>query len=175
MILEQPREPALHDFAHHPEIIAGGDVGRFDVELAVLVFHEPFRPGDDHAADGIGAHDVGVVVDLDAARRMGRFEGLGQPFQKPRLAGAVGKLAGHAPRAHWSCVGSTRSRFSPRLGFADLDAPPALWLKASAIRSAGSEIVRGQDQLGDRLVVVELREEALQHLARLDDGSALGK
>jgi hypothetical protein len=59
-----------HDLAHHAEIIAGRE-GRsiLDVELAVLVFHEPFRPGDDHAADRIGAHDVGVVVDLDPARR----------------------------------------------------------------------------------------------------------
>jgi hypothetical protein len=99
VILDQPREAALHDLAHHPEIIAGRDVGRFDVELAVLVFHEAFRAGDDHAADRIGAHDVGVVVDLDPPGRAGQAEGFGQSFQQPRLARGFGQMPARASRA----------------------------------------------------------------------------
>ena len=81
-LLEQPREAPRHHLAHHAEVVAGRDVGRFDVELAVLVLHEAFRPRDHHAADGIGAHDVGVVVDLDAPRRFGQPEGLREAFEQ---------------------------------------------------------------------------------------------
>ena len=48
-------EAAGQHFAHHAEIVAGGDVGRFDVEGAVVLFRKPSSPGDDHGADGIGA------------------------------------------------------------------------------------------------------------------------
>ncbi len=72
LFLEQPREAPRHHLAHHAEVVARRDVGRFDVELAVLVLHEAFRPRDHHAADGIGAHDVRVVVDLDALRHIGQ-------------------------------------------------------------------------------------------------------
>jgi hypothetical protein len=53
LLLQKPREAALHDLAHHAEIVAGRDVGRADVELAILVLHETFRPGDDHRADRV--------------------------------------------------------------------------------------------------------------------------
>ncbi len=69
MLLEEPREAAAEDLAHHREIIAGGEVLGTDVELAVAVLHEAFRPGDDHRADRIGSLDVRVVEHLDAARR----------------------------------------------------------------------------------------------------------
>jgi hypothetical protein len=85
MLLQKAGEAPLHHLAHHAEIVARRDVRRADVELAVLVLHEPFRPGDDHRADRVGAHDVRVVVDLDAARRLFQTERLGKAGQQARL------------------------------------------------------------------------------------------
>jgi hypothetical protein len=49
---------------------------------------------------------------------MGQVEGLGQPFQQPRLRGRFGQLRPSASRALLSAW-STRSRFSPRCGTRD--------------------------------------------------------
>ena len=66
----QPLEPPRQHLAHHAEVVARREVLRVDVELAVLVLAEALRPRDDHRADRVGALDVAVVVDLDAARRL---------------------------------------------------------------------------------------------------------
>ena len=63
------------------------------LNLRYWFFDEAFRPGDDHGADGIRAHDVGVVVDLDAARRLGEAEGLGEAVEQPRLGRRLGQPA----------------------------------------------------------------------------------
>ena len=69
MLLEQALEPPREHLAHHAEIVARREPFGADVELAVLVFGKAFRAGDDHGADRVRAHDMRIVVDLDAARR----------------------------------------------------------------------------------------------------------
>ena len=49
--------------------------------------------GDDHGADGVGARDVRVVVDLDAARRLVEAEEVGDAFEQGLLRRAFGELA----------------------------------------------------------------------------------
>ncbi len=99
VFLDQPRETPLDDFSHHAEIVARRNVGRADVELSVLIFDEAFRPGDDHAADSVRAHDVGVIIDLDPARRVRQAEGLGHTLQKTGLRRCFGKPPPSASRA----------------------------------------------------------------------------
>ena len=93
MLLDQPAETPLHHLAHHAKIVARRDLGRADIELAILVFDETFRPGDDHRADGIGAHDVRVVVNLDASRCLLQPEGLGHTLEQARLRRRLGQPA----------------------------------------------------------------------------------
>jgi len=69
LFADETGEAALHHLAHHAEIVTRGDLGRADIELPVLVFHETFRTRHDHRAHSIGAHDVRVVVDFDTSRR----------------------------------------------------------------------------------------------------------
>ena len=80
MFLDEARKPPLNHFAHHTKIIARCDVGRFDIELAILILDEAFRPGNDHTTNCIRAHDMRVVIDFDAARRVWKAKGLGQTF-----------------------------------------------------------------------------------------------
>ncbi len=96
IFLEQPFEAPRQHLFHHAEIIAGGQVIALDVELAVLVFHEPVRPRHDHRADGIGALNVAVVIDLDPLRRRVQVKRLGQPFQQLGLRRRFGHLARQA-------------------------------------------------------------------------------
>ncbi len=79
--------------AHHAVIVARREVGRADVELAILVFLEALRAGDDHGADRIGALDVAVVVDLDALRNARQPERVGQRLEQLLLRRRVGELA----------------------------------------------------------------------------------
>ena len=81
----QPLETPPQNFAHHGVVVAGFCVGRLDVELAVLAFHEPVRPRHDHGADGVGAHDVAVVVDFDPARHAVKTKPVGQAFEQAGL------------------------------------------------------------------------------------------
>jgi hypothetical protein len=73
-----------------------------DVELAVLALDEPVRPGDDHRADGVGALDMAVVVDLDPARRASSPKASASPassFAAPRPRPCAGQaFAGVAQR-----------------------------------------------------------------------------
>src|SRR5690606_11395461 len=61
-------ETAGEHFAHHAEVVPGSEVFRFDVKGAVVLFRQTFETGDHHSAHSIGALNVGVVVNLDAAR-----------------------------------------------------------------------------------------------------------
>ena len=100
-LLDQPLESPAQDLAHHAEVVAGREVGGADVELAVLVLLEAFRPGDDHGADRVRPLDVTVVVHLDAPRQPRQREGLAQRVEQLALRGGLGELARRAPRAHW--------------------------------------------------------------------------
>ena len=90
---QKPLEAARQHLAHHAEIVAWRQIRGLDVELPVLVLHEAFRPCDDHRADGVRAHDMGVVVDLDAARRALESEDMRNAGQQLALARAFGELA----------------------------------------------------------------------------------
>ena len=94
-------EAALEHLAHHGEVVAGRDRAA-DAEFAVGVLLEALRPGHDHHAIGVGAHDVAVVVDLDPLRRGRQAEErrrrlpAASPGRRSRPACAP------APRARWS-------------------------------------------------------------------------
>ena len=79
--------------AHHRVVVARRQRRALDVEGAVLVLHEAFRPGDDHRADRVGPHDVRIVVDLDPPRRRCEAEGGGERREQLRLARRFGELA----------------------------------------------------------------------------------
>ena len=165
VFLQQAGEAAGQDFLHHAEVVAGGDLGPLDVELAVLALDEALGAGDDHAADGIGAHDVAVVIDLDPARGCGQIEGLGHALQQTHLGGAFR----HAPRQAFAGVaGGVGDQLGLFAALRDQD----LDLAAGAFREhLGGQIgvlgrVGQQDLTRGRLVVVELHDEGLHHLVR---------
>ncbi len=85
-------EAAGEDFAHHGEIIAGGERA-FDGEFAVGGFQGSVGSGDDHDAVGVGAHDVGVIVGFDAFGGFGQGEDFGGGGEEFRLAGGFGEFA----------------------------------------------------------------------------------
>jgi hypothetical protein len=55
VFLQQAGKAAGQHLFHHAEIVARGDLGALDVELAILAFDPALGAGDDHAAHGIGA------------------------------------------------------------------------------------------------------------------------
>ena len=142
---QQPLEAALQHLAHHAEIVAGREVGRADVELAVLVLAEAFGPGDDHGADRVRALDVAVVVDLDAARRARQAEGLGQRRSSFCCDEVSASLRASASRALASAC-STSSFFSPRCGTAISTLWPLLVAQRLGQQRAVLDVVREQDQ-----------------------------
>ena len=103
VFLLQPGEAAFKHLAHHPEIVARGGLRPLDVELAIAVLAEAFGPGDDHRAGRVGAHDVAVVVDLDALRHVGQLERIGQLAQDLALRRRSRPAGGRALPRH--CAG----------------------------------------------------------------------
>ena len=88
------------------------------------VFMKPLRPGDDHRADRVRPHDVGIVVDLDAADRPVDAERHAERRKKLVLARGFRQLA----RQGLARVGFgmfDNSRFSPRCGRDDVDLAPS--------------------------------------------------
>ena len=67
-------------------------------------FTKPSCPATIIAADGVRAHDVAVVVDLDPLRRAVEAEGLGEPVEQRRLAGALGHPPGQRLARVTRCV-----------------------------------------------------------------------
>ncbi len=82
-------EAAAQHFAHHAEIVARRQILALDVEGPVMRLHEAVRPGDDHRADGVRAHDVGIVVDLDPPQRVFDAKGGGECGEQLFLARAI--------------------------------------------------------------------------------------
>src|SRR5260221_9800382 len=134
-----------------------------DVEFAVRALHQAFGPGDDHRADRIGALDVAVVVDLDAARRRLEAERGGDPFEQLALRGALRDAT--AERLARVVEGvAEKTRALAALGHQQRD----LALGADGQR-LGDQLGLGerlaeQDQGRRRLVVVELADEGGEHL-----------
>ena len=89
----EARETPPQHFAHHRVIVARRQRRALDVERAVLVLHEAVGAGDDHRADRIGPHDVGIVEDFDAADRMIDAEGGAERGEQFLLRRRVGELA----------------------------------------------------------------------------------
>ncbi|CCC98265.1 protein of unknown function [Azospirillum baldaniorum] len=165
VLLDRPAEAAGHDLAHHREVVAGGALG-LDVELAVGVLDEALRPGDDHGADGVGALDVGVVVDLDALRRAVQPEDRRHPVEQPRLRRTFGQPPPMGlPRVGQGVLDDAplvaplgRGQFHPVAGAQRQGLGQQFLLR---------QVVVDQDEAGGRLVLVELRDEGGQHLRSL--------
>ena len=161
----QPLEAPLQHLAHHAEVVARRELRRADVELAILVLPEALRPGDDHRADRVRALDVAVVVDLDALRHARQAERLGEPLQQLLLRRGVGELAAERLARIDQRMRDQLLLLAP-LRHRDLDPAAGLGAQRLGQQFALGNVVRQQDQRGRRLVVVELREERAQHLAR---------
>ena len=93
IVLGKAREAPLQDVAHHAEVVTRRDAVVLDIELAIRVLLEAFRPGDDHRATGVRTLDMAVVVHLDAFRRLFEFEKVGKLPQQLCLSGRFGKPA----------------------------------------------------------------------------------
>jgi hypothetical protein len=149
LFLDQAGEAAAQHLLHHPVVVAGRQLGRADVELAVLALHEALRPGHDHAAHRVGALDVAVVVDLDPLGRASRPNASQTPASSLVWAEPS---AIFRPRASRALVRAwpTRSAFSPRWGWLISTLRPLFRQKASASssRSAGSRLVRIRRGIG---------------------------
>ena len=163
-LLRKLRETARQHLAHHAEIVAGDGVGR-DVEGAVLVLHEAFRPGDDHAADGVRAHDVGVVVDLDPAWGGLHAEGGAERGEQRLLPGILGELARERFAGVLDGMGHQVGAFAA-LGMGDLDLAPGAGRKRLADQFDLLDRVREQYEARRRLVVVELGDDGGEHFGR---------
>ncbi len=68
ILLQQALEAPLNNFTQHAVIVTGRQVGRPDVELAILILPKSICTGYDHRSHGIGTADVAIVVNLDPAR-----------------------------------------------------------------------------------------------------------
>ena len=138
-----------------------------------MVLHEPVRPRDDHRADGVGALDVRVVVDLDPLRRCLQPEGFAQTGQQFGLRRAFRHPAGQRlPRVAQGA--RDKFRLLAALGHEDLDLAPGLLAQRLGHQVGVLDGIR-QDHLTRRLlVVVELAEEGLQHFCRRNLGAGAG-
>src|SRR5262249_444073 len=150
-----------------PVVIAGGELRRADIEFAVLIFAEAFTVGNDHGADSVAAADMAVVVDLDATWRARQREGLCQGAKQFLLRRPVREF----PPQRLAGIGK---RMLPQfltlaaLGHRHFDSALALGCQRLRQEFALLEIMRHEDATRRWLVVVELREESTQHLARLE-------
>ena len=108
---------------------------RADVELAVLAFLEAVRPGHDHAADRVGAHDVAVVVDLDPLGRGLQAEGLAHGREQLGLGGAFRQLAAERLAGVGQGVLHQLALFAALRAWRSPPCGPAFSAKASASRS----------------------------------------
>ncbi len=133
------------------------------LNLRYWPFDETFRPRDHHPADGIGTHDVGVVVDLDAARHLGQLKGLGKSRQQARLRGSLGEL----PPMRLAGIGIhviDEILLFPALRHADRNLVAGLYRQRSGQQilqlhgTADSRMSRG-----DGFVVIKLGEEGVEH------------
>ncbi len=161
IFLQRAGKAALHDLAHHAEVVVGP--GGADVELAVLVLDEAFGAGNDHRAHGLGALDVAVVVNLDPARHLGQFEELGQFAQGSRLGTAFGQSP--VERLHGVAAGLLHQPPPvATLGDGDLDLPAGQFGQRLFQQVAVGQRAVDQDRARRRHFLVELHQDAGQHL-----------
>ena len=154
-------------FAHHPKIVSRREIGRPDVEFAVLIFLEAFRPGDVIARPH-WCMDMAVVVDLDAAVSQ---QGQSANACKACAGMKLGKLA-RSSRALASVIDEIL--FSPRCGTITSILRPLRVLSASASKARSAIACEIRMQAGDG-VVVELGEKRAQHLLDSERTVGFGK
>ena len=167
VLLHQPREAARQHLAHHPIVVARRQIGALDIELAILVFDEALGPRDDERTDRVRPLDVAIVVDLDPLRRMVEIEHLGDALKQPRLARAVGD----APRQRLARIHDRLSHHLALLAALrcqHLDAPLGLQAQRLLEQRALRNVVAQEQLLGRIAVVVELRQERVEHLDHFD-------
>src|SRR5882672_5204420 len=164
LLVHQTLESPRQHFAHHAEIITRRDVRGFDVELAVLILTQALRSGDDHGADRVGALNMTVVVDLDAARRPCQPEGPGERGKEPLLGRRLGKLAAERLAGVGERVLDDVALAAPAR-HQELHFAVALDGERLRQQFAVLDLLRQQDEAWTRLVVVELREKRAQYLA----------
>ena len=126
---------------------------------------KPSATRDDHRADRVRSHDVGIVVDLDAAwracecRTPRRARRAASPAMPPRT------VCGPASRRQFCAACSTSSRFFRRAEARAISMRGrSVRAKRSAEHGAILDLVRKQNEARRRLVRVELREEGVEHL-----------
>ena len=125
--------------------------------------HEAFRPRDDHAADGLGAGNVAVVVDLDAARRLFETEDLSHAFEELALRGAFREAA--AKRL--ARIGQRVVDEFPLLAtarHADGDLAAGANGEGFGEQAAARHVMAEKDHAGRGTILIELGEEGIEHL-----------
>ena len=147
-----------------------------DPEAPVLAAARLAVLEDDHAADRLGALEVRDVVALDAHRRSGQAEGLGQLLERGQRLALVGEPARLLARQRLAGV-PRRERHEltalPALRDVEADMAPALLRGTPRCRRRPAAVERHVDLARDgaRARVV-LLDEAAEHLlvGRLADG-----
>ena len=163
--LDHAGEAAAEHLAHHGVIVAGGKLGGLDVELAVLRLFETFRSRHDKGAQGMGALDMGIVIDLDAAGRLFQPEHVGHAFQQLGLGAVLGQAAAQL------LAGIGQGAFHDLALFAALgggDFHPVFGAQGQRLgqQFAVRQFFAGEDQFGRDAFVIELADKAFQHLAQ---------
>ena len=165
-------EAALEHLAHHREIVVGRRAP--DVELAVLALAEPLRPGDDHRAQRVGALDMAVVVDLDALRRLGQLEQVGDLAQQFRLRGRFGQPPVERLDRVALCLIHQAAAIPP-LRHRQRDLIPRALAQRLGQQPAFRQIAVEQDRPRRRHLLIELGQERGEHLVLGHVGGVRGK
>ena len=128
---------------------------------------KPSGPRDDHGADRVACPGCGCCRrPRCASAACGRPSVVTMRLQQPALRSRCRRACGRAPRAHWSAHARSAPS-SRRAGARETSTlKPALTDKRVGQQRAFLDLVREQNQLRRRLVVVELREERAQHFFR---------
>ena len=180
VFLQGAAEAAFEDLAHHGEVIPAAErqsiglLGVPDPVLPVVLLQEARRPGDDHHAIGVRAHDVAVVVDLDALGRVGQVEDACHALQQLRLRRALG----HAALDRLTRIGGgvlDGGALLAALGAVDLDLAPRLERERIGQHRGLARVVADQHQRRRWQVVIELGEEGAEHLFGRLLGAGVGQ
>ena len=137
-----------------------------DVKCAIMRFHEPVRARHDHRADRIRAHDMGIVVNLDPARRPLKAESLGKRGEKLCLRGRLGQFASQRRAGILLRVRRRDRCFSPFCGTCDLDAVAGALAQGVFEHAAIFDVAGQQNEARRRLVGIKLRHEGIEDLGR---------
>ena len=127
-----------------------------------MLLAEAFLAGDDHGADGVGARDVRVVVDLDAAWRLVETEEFGDALEQRLLRRAFGELAAERLAGIVEGVVDEVALFA---ALRDLDIDAAAEPRGQRFLEHGAvgRLVAEQHELGRLPVLVELAHEGFEH------------